>query len=67
MKFANGKSLTAIALFTALTLVPTLSAQTQTLTVLHSFAGLDDLGCPSLYHQKSRQSLSGEEEALWTM
>jgi len=39
MKFAKLASITCIALFTALTLVSTLPAQTQTLTVLHNFAG----------------------------
>jgi uncharacterized repeat protein (TIGR03803 family) len=40
MKFAKLASITCIALFAALTLVSTLPAQTQTLTVLHDFAGL---------------------------
>jgi uncharacterized repeat protein (TIGR03803 family) len=39
MKFAKLASITGIALVTALTQVSTLPAQTQTLTVLHNFAG----------------------------
>jgi uncharacterized repeat protein (TIGR03803 family) len=39
MKFAKLASITCIALFAALTLVSTLPAQTQTLTVVHNFTG----------------------------
>jgi uncharacterized repeat protein (TIGR03803 family) len=42
MKFANWTCISSIVLFTALTLVPTLPAQTQTLTVLHNFTGVPD-------------------------
>src|ERR1019366_8000840 len=42
MKFANWTCISSIVLFIALTLVPTLPAQTQTLTVLHNFTGVPD-------------------------
>jgi len=47
MKFANGMSFAAIAVFAVLTLVPTLPAQTQTLTVLHNFTGIPDGQAPT--------------------
>lgn len=47
MKFANWTCISSIVLFTALTLVPTLPAQTQTLTVLHNFTGVPDGDWPT--------------------